>query len=110
MLRTVALTGRTLADLAADLVSYPQVLLNVRVREKVDLATVPAVASAIAARRGTRGRARAGCSSAIPAPSRLLRVMLEGKHEDEIKALGAGDRRRRQNPPGLIQLVIWSSG
>src|SRR6202030_3797789 len=34
VLRTVALTGRTLADLAADLVSYPQVLLNVRVREK----------------------------------------------------------------------------
>src|SRR5262249_58399418 len=34
VLRTIALTGRTLADLAADLVSYPQVLLNVRVREK----------------------------------------------------------------------------
>ena len=35
VLRTVALTGRTLADLAADLTTYPQVLLNVRVREKV---------------------------------------------------------------------------
>src|SRR6185369_8957875 len=47
VLRTVALTGRTLADLAADLTSYPQVLLNVRVREKVELSSVPAVADAI---------------------------------------------------------------
>jgi phosphoglucosamine mutase len=48
VLRTVALTGRTLADLAADLTTYPQVLLNVRVREKVELDAVPAVADAIA--------------------------------------------------------------
>src|SRR4029453_144267 len=48
VLRTVALTGRPLADLAADLTTYPQVLLNVRVRERVDLDTVPAVAAAIA--------------------------------------------------------------
>ena len=41
VLRTVALTRRPLADLAADLVSFPQVLLNVRVREKVELKTVP---------------------------------------------------------------------
>src|SRR5262249_8632247 len=37
VLRTVALTGRTLADLASDLTTYPQVLLNVRVREKIEL-------------------------------------------------------------------------
>src|SRR4029079_9560487 len=43
VLRTVALTRRTLADLAADLTTYPQVLLNVRVREKTKLDTVPAV-------------------------------------------------------------------
>src|SRR4029077_628325 len=44
VLRTVALTGSPLADLASDLTSYPQVLLNVRVRERVDLGTIPAVA------------------------------------------------------------------
>ncbi|MGE3178386.1 MAG: phosphoglucosamine mutase, partial [Vicinamibacterales bacterium] len=48
VIRTLALTGRPLADLGSDLVSYPQVLLNVRVREKRDLETVPAVADAIA--------------------------------------------------------------
>ena len=48
VLRTVALTGRSLADLAGDLTSYPQVLLNVRVREKADVKTIPDVAAAIA--------------------------------------------------------------
>src|ERR1700759_1074413 len=47
VIRTIALSGRSLANLAADLVTYPQVLLNVRVKERVDLATVPAIAAVI---------------------------------------------------------------
>jgi phosphoglucosamine mutase len=85
VLRTVALSGRSLADLADDLVSYPQVLLNVRVREKVDLRTVPNVAAAIErveARIDGQGRLLVRYSGTEP----LLRVMLEGKHEDEIRA------------------------
>jgi phosphoglucosamine mutase len=84
VLRTVAVTGRSLADLAGDLVSYPQVLLNVRVREKLDLASVPAVAAAIArveARVAGQGRLLVRYSGTEP----LLRVMLEGKHEEEIR-------------------------
>jgi len=85
VLRTVALTGRPLGDLAADLVSYPQVLLNVRVRQKVDLQTVPPIADALArveARVNGQGRLLVRYSGTEP----LLRVMLEGKHEDEIRA------------------------
>ena len=41
VLRTMAVTGRELGDLADDLTTYPQVLMNVRVREKPDLTTVP---------------------------------------------------------------------
>jgi phosphoglucosamine mutase len=85
VLRTVLLGGRTLSDLASDLVNYPQVLLNVRVREKVDLAAVPAVAAAIArveARVNGQGRLLVRYSGTEP----LLRVMLEGRHEDEIRA------------------------
>ena len=85
VLRTMLLSGRTLDDLAADLVNYPQVLLNVRVREKVDLATAPAVAAAIArveARVNGQGRLLVRYSGTEP----LLRVMLEGRHEDEIRA------------------------
>ena len=84
VLRTVALTGRTLADLAADLTAYPQVLLNVRVREKVALDTVPAVADAIArveARVAGQGRLLIRYSGTEP----LLRVMLEGQQQDEIQ-------------------------
>ncbi|MGH8636024.1 MAG: phosphoglucosamine mutase, partial [Burkholderiales bacterium] len=40
VLRVMADTGRELADLASELVTYPQVLLNVRVREKRDLRSV----------------------------------------------------------------------
>ncbi len=85
VLRTVALTGHTLAELGRDLVSYPQVLLNVRVREKVELRDVPAIAAAIAdveARVNGQGRLLVRYSGTEP----LLRVMLEGRHEDEIRA------------------------
>jgi len=84
VLRTVALTGRTLASLAADLTTYPQVLLNVRVREKVELKSVPEVAAAIArveARVAGQGRLLVRYSGTEP----LLRVMLEGEHQDEIR-------------------------
>jgi phosphoglucosamine mutase len=84
VLRTVALTGRTLADLAADLTTYPQVLLNVRVRQKVELHTVPAVAAAIASVEGRvagQGRLLIRYSGTEP----LLRVMLEGRQQDEIR-------------------------
>ena len=84
VLRTVALSGRTLADLASDLTTYPQVLLNVRVREKVELRSVPAVADAIArveARLAGQGRLLVRYSGTEP----LLRVMLEGQHQDEIR-------------------------
>jgi phosphoglucosamine mutase len=85
VLRTVALSGRTLADLAKDLVTFPQVLLNVRVRQRVDLAAVPAVADAIARveqRLDGQGRLVVRYSGTEP----LLRVMLEGRDETEVRA------------------------
>jgi phosphoglucosamine mutase len=60
------------------------VLLNVRVREKVELKSVPEVAAAIArveARVSGQGRLLVRYSGTEP----LLRVMLEGKHQDEIR-------------------------
>jgi phosphoglucosamine mutase len=85
VLRIVALTGRSLADLASDLTNYPQVLLNVRVREKVELKRVPPVADAITAvesRVAGQGRLLVRYSGTEP----LLRVMVEGRHEHEIRA------------------------
>jgi len=84
VLRTIVLTGRSLADLAADLHSYPQVLLNVRVKEKRDLQSIPPVAAAIArveSRVHGQGRVLIRYSGTEP----LLRVMIEGRLQDEIQ-------------------------
>jgi phosphoglucosamine mutase len=85
VLRTMAATGRELADLASDLRTFPQVLMNVRVREKRDLREVPEIADAMArveARVAGKGRLLVRYSGTEP----LLRVMLEGEREHEIKA------------------------
>jgi len=87
VLRTMAGTGRELADLASDLTTYPQVLLNLRVERKVDLRTVPEVAAVMAAvesRLAGNGRLLVRYSGTEP----LLRVMLEGRDQDEIRRWG----------------------
>ena len=85
VLRTMAETGRELADLAADLRRYPQVLLNVPVRERVDLEGVPAVAAAmerVERRLAGQGRLLVRYSGTEP----LLRVMIEGQDQREISS------------------------
>jgi phosphoglucosamine mutase len=87
VLRTMAVTGRELADLADDLQTYPQVLLNVRVSEKPDLKTLPKVAVVIdevEKRLAGHGRLLVRYSGTEP----LLRVMLEGKNKEEIETMG----------------------
>jgi phosphoglucosamine mutase len=85
VLRAMTTTGRELADLAASLTAYPQVLLNVRVRERVGIDTVPEVASAMRAvesRLDGHGRLLVRYSGTEP----LLRIMLEGRDQAEIQA------------------------
>ena len=48
VLQVMAATGENLADLASGLVLYPQVLKNVRVKQKRELSAVPPVANAMA--------------------------------------------------------------
>ncbi|HEX8031509.1 MAG TPA: phosphoglucosamine mutase [Vicinamibacterales bacterium] len=85
VLRIMAETGKELSELAADLVTYPQVLVNVRVKEKADLKQVPAIADAmrkVEAGLAGNGRLLVRYSGTEP----LLRIMLEGKDDAEIKA------------------------
>jgi phosphoglucosamine mutase len=85
VLRVMAETGRELADLAGELVTYPQVLLNVRVRQRTDLHEVPEIKDAmerVEARLAGQGRLLVRYSGTEP----LLRVMLEGKDQSEIHA------------------------
>ena len=87
VLRTMAATGKELADLASELTTFPQVLLNLRVQEKVDLQTIPEVAaviSSVESRLAGHGRLLVRYSGTEP----LLRVMLEGKEQSEIREWG----------------------
>ena len=72
-------------DLAGQLTAYPQILLNVRVRERRDWREVPSVAAACAdveRKLGANGRLLVRYSGTEP----LLRIMLEGQDQDEIRA------------------------
>ena len=85
VLRVMADTGRELADLASQLVAYPQVLVNVRVREKKELRDVPEIAASMARverQLADQGRLLVRYSGTEP----LLRVMIEGRDQQEIQA------------------------
>ena len=87
VLRTMVATRRSLADLASELTTYPQVLLNVRVHQKVDLRSIPPVAAVMAdveSRLAGHGRLLVRYSGTEP----LLRVMLEGRDQAEIRRWG----------------------
>jgi phosphoglucosamine mutase len=85
ILRVLALEGRSLDELGR-LEPFPQVLVNVRVKERPEVRDVPALARAIddAERRlGSRGRVLVRYSGTEP----LLRIMMEGPERAEIVSL-----------------------
>jgi len=87
VLRTMSASRRELRDLASELTTYPQVLLNLRVRNKVDLKTVPEIAAVVASvesRLSGNGRLLVRYSGTEP----LLRVMLEGQDPATIRQWG----------------------
>jgi len=85
----VASTGRPLSDLLAGFRRYPQVLLNVRVREKPELLALPRVAAAVRdveSRLGADGRLVLRYSGTEP----LARVMIEGPEQGVVDHLAGG--------------------
>ena len=84
VLDVVHRSGKTLGELIADLKNYPQVILNVKVREKVPLDTLPTVAAAIAAAESelaTTGRVVIRYSGT----EALARVMIEAESEAAMR-------------------------
>jgi phosphoglucosamine mutase len=89
LLRAVREAGRTLGELTEGFRRYPQVLVNVRVRERRPFEEVEEVARAageVRARLGESGRLLLRYSGTEP----LARVMIEGQSQEEIDALAAG--------------------
>jgi phosphoglucosamine mutase len=83
VLRVMADTGRELAELTQGFVKYPQVLVNVRVKEKPEIRSVPAIATAVAhLERNLAGHGRLLVRYSGTEP--LLRIMIEGRDQAEI--------------------------
>ena len=76
--------GKSLADLTADLKTFPQIIINVKVREKKPLDSIPAVAQAIAAAEtalADTGRVVIRYSGT----EALARVMIEAEDEPTMR-------------------------
>ncbi|KHJ73261.1 MULTISPECIES: phosphoglucosamine mutase [Rhodococcus] len=86
LMERIATTGLPLAKLASVMTSLPQVLVNVRVHDKVAVASDPAVADAVAeAERelGETGRVLLRPSGT----EQLVRVMVEAADDDHARAV-----------------------
>ncbi len=86
VLAIIKRSGKRLSELAQVMTSLPQVLVNVRVRKRADLADIAPIKQAIdevEAELGDQGRVLVRYSGTEP----LLRVMLEGEDQDRIVAL-----------------------
>ena len=88
VLAVMRASGRTLAELAAPMRKFPQVLLNVQVAQRFDPSEVPEVCEAV--RRierdlGGDGRIVLRASGTEP----VIRVMVEGREENRARAAAA---------------------
>ncbi|MEO1419606.1 MAG: phosphoglucosamine mutase [Pseudomonadota bacterium] len=88
LLQIVAESGKTLAELAADMPIYPQVLVNVRVAQRMNLeedSRIQGAKAEIERRLGERGRVVLRASGTEP----VIRVMVEGVDKQEVRAAAA---------------------
>jgi len=83
VLHMVGRSGKSLAELVSDLKVFPQVIKNVRVREKQPLMEIPAVANAIReAERALDGNGRVVVR--YSGTEALARVMIEAESEQQM--------------------------
>jgi len=98
VLDLIARTGKSIDELTADLKVFPQVIVNVRVREKKPLESIPAVAAAIRAAEEElkdSGRVVIRYSGTEP----LARVMIEAESDEAM-------RRHSEGIAGAIRVEI----
>ena len=84
VLDLIARTGKSIGELTADLKVFPQVIVNVKVREKKPLDAIPAIADAIRAAESEladTGRVVIRYSGTEP----LARVMIEAESEEAMR-------------------------
>jgi phosphoglucosamine mutase len=88
-MEVMARNGKPLAELVADLRVFPQMIKNIRVREKVPFEKVPEIQTAITSAQGDlngNGRIVVRYSGT----EALARVMVEAESEERMQGLAAG--------------------
>ena len=91
-------SGRPLAELTAGMARLPQVMVNVRVAERIDPTASPVIRDAVRkveAELGTTGRVVLRASGTEP----LIRVMVEGRDE-------AGVRRHAEQLAAVVRGAV----
>ena len=84
ILDIVQRSGKSLHELCADLKVYPQVIVNVRVREKKPLEGIPSVAASIAiAEKELHDNGRVVVR--YSGTEALARVMIEAESEEQMR-------------------------
>ena len=84
MLQVLAASGKPMSELASELSVFPQVLKNIRVKEKAPFDEVPALRDAVSAAEkdlGDRGRVLVRYSGTEP----LVRIMVEAEEEGLVE-------------------------
>jgi phosphoglucosamine mutase len=80
------ITEKSLYELKSDMMKYPQTLINVRITERIDLATNGAIQKSVQdveRKLGNKGRVLLRASGTEP----LIRVMVEGEQADLVNNL-----------------------
>jgi phosphoglucosamine mutase len=86
VLQAVIESKKTLAQLAADLTLYPQVLINVKTSKKIDLGNHAQIQTAVqAAEKALAGRGRILLRASGTEP--IIRVMVEGENQLQVQTL-----------------------
>lgn len=86
VLEEMALTGKKLSDLVSGVNKHPQIMKNVRLKEKIDITTIDDINDAVKdveTTLGDTGRVVLRPSGTEP----LVRVMVEGESEQQVETL-----------------------
>ena len=100
LLRALRESRKTLSEMTAGFKQYPQILVNVEVREKVPFVELPSVQVAVAEVEellSQKGRLLLRYSGT----ERLARVMIEGEHQRQIEEYAAKIARAIETEIGL---------
>ncbi|MFK0570057.1 phosphoglucosamine mutase [Endozoicomonas sp.] len=85
VLKAMQSTGQSLSEMVSGITLYPQIMINVRVKNKRDTDTIPGIVAAVKqaeAEMAGKGRVLLRPSGTEP----VIRVMVEGENEEMVKA------------------------